>query len=488
MANRSRADFCWNRFARYAKTGWLTACLMMTGLMMAAGLAGAADINSKDFSADDLFQLKKIWTVDLVVAPAEWKAMTPRMDGPHGPSALIGPEGGRNGYLAAQGLVFDWAHADFSIDGKSFKDVGLRYKGNGTFAQGRNKISMKLNLTKYQKGQKLAGMSMLNLANNITDAGWMNEELAYKLFRDAGAPSPRSSYAKVYVTIPGQMERRYMGLYSLIEEVDDTFVQTRFGSKGGALMKPVALSLFTDLGDNWKAYNQIYDPKTEITDAHKARFFEFCKIVTKGSDEEFAAKLPEYINLDNLARFVAVDVYLSDFDGFLNNGQNYYMYLDPKTNKFNFMAWDQDHGFGQMGRASNPQTENFSIYHPWSSRNRFLARVFAVPAFKDLYLARMREFSKTIFEPARLFAEVDDLAPVLRPAIEEESKVAAKFFDMAVADPAVADPAAVPAAAGPQQMFGERLKTFVKARTPKIIDQLDGKSQGDQVEISTRAN
>jgi len=77
--------------------------------------------------------------------------------------------------------------------------------------------------------------------------------------------------------------------------------------------------------------------------------------------------------------------FLSDFDGFLNNGQNYYMYLDPKTNKFKFMAWDQDHGFGQMGRASTSADGEFSIYHPWSSRNKFLARAFAVPAFKDLY-------------------------------------------------------------------------------------------------------
>jgi len=114
--------------------------------------------------------------------------MTPRMDGPHGPSALIGPDGGHNGYLATQGLVFDWAHADFAIEGKTFKDIGLRYKGNGTYAPGSNKLSMKLHLTKYQKGQKLAGMSMINLANNITDPGWMNEELAYRLFRDAQVP------------------------------------------------------------------------------------------------------------------------------------------------------------------------------------------------------------------------------------------------------------------------------------------------------------
>src|SRR6185437_14458696 len=354
-----------------------TSIFIGISVLWTAGLASAADIHSRDFSADDLFQLKKVWTIDLVFAPAEWKAMTPRMDGPHGPEHLVGPDGGHNGYLAAQGLVFNWAHADFAIDGNSFRDIGVRYKGNGTYTPGRNKLSMKLHLTKYQRGQKLAGLSMINLANNITDPGWMNEELAFRLFRDAGVAAPRTSYALVFVTVTGEMERRYMGLYSLVEEVDDHFVQDRYGSKSGALLKPVPLSLFTYLSDNWKDYNQTYDPKTDLTDAQKARILEFCRVATSGSDAEFAAKLPEYVDLDNLARFVAIEVFLSDFDGFLNVGQNYYIYLDPKDNKFRFTAWDQDHGFGQMGRAPAPQIENFSIYHPWNTQNKFLPRVFA---------------------------------------------------------------------------------------------------------------
>jgi len=40
---------------------------LTTALMITAGIASAADINSKDFSADDLFQLKKVWTIDLVL-------------------------------------------------------------------------------------------------------------------------------------------------------------------------------------------------------------------------------------------------------------------------------------------------------------------------------------------------------------------------------------------------------------------------------------
>jgi len=71
---------------------------------------------------------------------------------------------------------------------------------------------------------------------------------------------------------------------------------------------------------------------------------------------------------------------------------------------------------------------------------------------------------------------VDELAPVIRPAIAEESEFAVRNFDQVVADPAP----------GREVMFGERLKTFVKARTPRVQEQLDGKSQGDRIEVGFR--
>jgi len=124
---------------------------------------------------------------------------------PAGSDFLTGPEGGHNGFLAARGLTFDWAHADLTIEGKRFADIGVRYKGNGTFSNssGQGKISMKLHLNKYVKGQKLAGLSML--ISQTTSPTRMDERrMAYKLFRDAGVPAPRVSYARVYITVTGK--------------------------------------------------------------------------------------------------------------------------------------------------------------------------------------------------------------------------------------------------------------------------------------------
>src|SRR4051812_5039288 len=82
------------------------------------GLAPAADISSPDFAAQDLFEFAKVRTIELSFAADQFKAMTPRYGG-RGQGFLLGPEGGHNGFLAASGLTFDWAHADLTIDGKA---------------------------------------------------------------------------------------------------------------------------------------------------------------------------------------------------------------------------------------------------------------------------------------------------------------------------------------------------------------------------------
>src|SRR5688500_19181244 len=98
------------------------------------------------------------------------------------------------------------------------------------------------------KGQNLAGLTTNKFHNKITYVGWKNEVLAYRLYRDAGALAPRTTYAQVYLTIEGQGEQRYLGLYSISENVDENFADDRFGTKKGAIFKPSTPVRFTDWG------------------------------------------------------------------------------------------------------------------------------------------------------------------------------------------------------------------------------------------------
>jgi hypothetical protein len=77
----------------------------------------------------------------------------------------------------------------------------------------------------------------------VRDRSGLNEALAYRLFRDGGVPAPRTAYARVYVTVPGKHEKRYFGLYNLVEDVGRSFVEDHFKYSKGALLKPVTPNL-----------------------------------------------------------------------------------------------------------------------------------------------------------------------------------------------------------------------------------------------------
>jgi spore coat protein H len=399
--------------------------------------------------------------------------------------SLLGPQGGRNGVAAAFGVSFDYVHADLDFEGKTFKDVGVRYKGNGTFFESRRSIkrSLKVELNRFVSGEKLAGIVKLNLHNNVTDAAWMNEVLSHRLYRDAGVPAPRTSYTRVYVTVPGKYDHKYFGLYSIVEDPDKHFAKEKLAGEDGAIFKPVTPTLFSDLGDDWADYKQIYDGKAPLTREQAQRVIDFSRLVTSADDPTFAQKLPEFLDLDEFARYMAVTTYLSTMDSILALGQNFYVYLDPTTNKFQFLPWDLDHSFGHFPMiGTEDQRNRLSIMHPWRGEVRFLERVFKVEAFKQVYLARMREFSQTIFQPQRFHEQVDQIAAAIRPAIGEESADMLARFDRIVTN-APSKPKTNPGFFG--NLFGgereevKSIKAFVDVRSKSIADQLSGKSQGE---------
>src|SRR5439155_3008768 len=152
-----------------------------------------------------------------------------------------------------------------------------------------------------------------------------------------------------------------------------------FGIKGVALLKPSTYELLYDLGDDWKAYEPIYDPKTKLTQPQQRRVIELARLVSRAGDAEFGRRIGEFIDLDEFARFLACEVLLAHYDGILMQGQNFFLYLDPRSNRFGILPWDQDHSWGEFPFiATADQRERASIWHPWARSNRFLERLFAV--------------------------------------------------------------------------------------------------------------
>jgi len=404
-----------------------------------------------------------------------------------------GGERKRGGLAALMGIEFPYVHANLDFEGKGLPDVGVRYKGNFSYMQSRDQLkrSLKVDLNRFEPKQAWLGLSTLNLHSNVTDASWMNEVLSYRFYRDAGVPASRTTYARVSISVPGKYDHEPLGLYSIVEDVDASFARTNFGTEQGVIFKPSTPVLFTDLGDDWQDYEATYEPKGTPTPKQSARLIQFCKFVSHASDAEFAAKLDQFLDVDAFARYLAATVHLSTLDSLLVMGQNFHVYLHPKTQKFSIIPWDLDHSFGQFPMLNNKVQEDLNIDKPWQGDKLFLARVFQVEKFKKLYMARLKEFNQGLFKPERITQQVDETAKVLRPFIEAESADKLARFDKVVAGEIIdplpikmgRPPPSAPGAApgGPPPLAPDKvrpIKVFAGVRARSVADQLAGRSKG----------
>jgi spore coat protein H len=403
---------------------------------------------------------------------------------PNGKMALRNPKASRSGLAGAIGIDFKWSEGAFEFAGERFQTVGIRYRGNGTYINSLfgSKQSYKVDLNRVKKGQTIGGVTTLNFVNSIPDFSYLKDALAQKLFRELGAVSPRTAYAYLTVDVPGQFTNQALGLFVLIEDIDGIFAKDRFGSKSVPIFKPVTYDLFADWGKDWSAYKEIYDLKTKATAEQLARVPEFAQLVSHASDEDFARKLPEFLDLEEYAAFVAGHVLTSSYDGYLSNGQNYYVYLDPTSNKFGFIPWDQDHGWGEFGYVSKAEKrETASIWKPSAYDNKFLKRVMKVGAFREVYRRKLEQGLAGPFTVERLDREIDVLAAAIRPAIEAESDFRLKRFEIAISTNWVSGPRDgsmnAGTAEGPRAP-AHQLKRFIRARMQSVRDQLDGKTEG----------
>ena len=387
--------------------------------------------------AADFFGLGKVWQFHIDIPAAEFEKMQPAMRrgpggfpaGPQQPAAKPADPDADVHKGSGFGMEFPWVKGSFMADGKTVKDVGLRYKGNASYmASARSlKRSLKLELDHYDdNAAKFHGERKLNLNSGVMDPTKNREALAFAAYRAAGVPAPRTAYAEVTLTVPGKYDNEYLGLFTVIEQVDKTFLKDRFGSGKGLLMKPERLRAFDYLGDTWDPYKARYQPKRDPTPIEAKKVIEFAKLLNQGSDEQFAKEIGSYVDIDEFLRFLASTAMLSNLDSFLTMGHNFYIYLNPVNDKFIFLPWDMDlslAGF-PMGGTTEQQMD-LSLAHPYAGQNKLVDRLLAIHAVNEKYQAVLKDLAAGAFSKERLLADTEVMETATKEFKAKDAKAAA---------------------------------------------------------------
>ena len=378
----------------------------------------------------EVFGLTKVHEFHLELTVKEWAQMQKVESGMtiFGPKKFVtkpGEEPIERHLTAGFGLAFPWAHADLHADGKTYKNVGLRYKGNGSYVSTDKmlKRNFKIEIDHYDEDQRFHGLKTITLNSGAVDTSRMREALAYAVFRSAGVPAPRTALAKVTLTVPGKYDKEYVGLYTFVEHVDKAFLKDHFQNGKGLLMKPEGTRGIDYLGDDWAKYKSRYHPKREPTDLEMKRVVEFAKLISKGDDDAFKKQIGDYLDLDNFLRFTAVNTMMPNTDSFFTTGHNFYIYLNPKTNRFAFMPWDLDISFaGFPAMGSIDQQANQNLLKPSAYRIKLIDRLLALPEVKEKYQKVLTEIAANGFAKKKLLAEIDALEKATKEPLALEKK------------------------------------------------------------------
>lgn len=333
------------------------------------------------------------------------------------------------------------------------------------------KRPFKIDFNHYVAGRQFHGLKMVSLNANAMDPTQLRESLSYAVFREAGVPAPRTAFVRLYVTIPGMYEKEFAGLYTLVENVDNTFLKSRFQSAKGLLLKPERVRALEYLGEDWRQYEDRYRPKTDPNARTRRRLIEFTKLVNNAADEQFRKEIGSYLDVDEFLRFLGANTLLSNLDSLLGTGHNYFLYLHPTTLKFAFIPWDLDLSFATFDMRNSPnQLMDLSITRPHTGRNNLIERLLAIPEYDEAYRQHLKRLVAMYFNVDRLGKDIETCEATLKDMVAEEAKAIANRKESRGFGPAF----------GPGRMFGQgiSLASFVAKRVESVNAQLAGKSKG----------
>lgn len=284
----------------------------------------------------------------------------------------------------------------------------IRPKGNTSLTSIANdpttdRYSFKLEFDHYVDGQTCFGLDKLILNNNYADATNMKEALIYDMYQYLGADASLYNYAKISVN------GEYWGVYLALEAVEDSFLLRNYGVQDGELYKPDSMNIGGggDPGGDFKADDMDFENMTppdmdredapqppdssgerpaenfdfpdgkggfsmggggedlnytddeldsyetiwdgEITDTTKA---DHKRVVTALKNISEGNALEDYMDVDNLLRYMAVHIFSVNEDSLSGSmAHNYYLY--EAGGKLNLIPWDYNLALGGMGRSND---------------------------------------------------------------------------------------------------------------------------------------
>jgi hypothetical protein len=285
--------------------------------------------------------------------------------------------------------------ASLGFRGAWFPEVGVRLKGvYGSLRSLDAKAAFKVDLNAYAP-HRLRGVETLTLNNMVQDPSYTHETLAYALFRALDLPAPRTGWARLRVN------GEDFGLYLDVETVDDSFLARWYENPDGTLYEG---AYGVDLDGDPAAFE--YDEGPDPTD--RSDIAAVGAILNGDATDAAIAALDERVDMDQILDVMALEALLLHWDGY-TTANNYRIYDDPITGRFQMIPWGTD------------QTFTTEYYGPYAGYGRLLTFCLENAGCSARYDAALLTMADE-WEAADLEGQLDTLLAFLEPEVADDPR------------------------------------------------------------------
>ena len=318
--------------------------------------------------------------------------------------------------------------ADLHWNGMVVRNVGIRSRGTGS----RNPIKpgLRVDFDRYSTSQKFLGLKSFVLDNMVQDLPMMRERLVMNFLTKMGRPAPREVHTGLWVN------NQFIGLYTIDESIDKSYLERVFGENDGYLYEynNVPGWYFTTSGFDASLDNlaRIFEPKTRESDPIAAQLGPVQQMLNDANGaSDFAGAVGRNVDLEDFVRYLATEQFLSERDGMVgyDGSNNFYLYKSPVTGTIRFLSWDKDNSFYGWDRSIWANVE----------LNPLAARALSDARLRGIYLETLEQAAAAIMAPpdgasVGTSAVRDEPAPVQGWLEREIRRIYAQIHDGALLD------------------------------------------------------
>lgn len=322
------------------------------------------------------------------------------------------------------------ARVDAIIFGERLEDVGFRMRGQFSLRESGDKKPWKIDTDAYIDGQEYHNLRQLMLLNSIGDPSLLREKLAYEMMRFAGLPASHVAYVELWIDITDDdSPATFWGVYTLVERVDNKYLDNRFGrdSQGGNLYKashaqrgPMDLIYYGESIADYPVQNgqYAYGKMNNESEADYSDIVALCRVVDGtqyATEAELAQALEEAINVDAFLRYMAVITILDNWDSYPYTGNNYYLFNNPASGRFEWIPWDL--AWGENVRADLFPSSGAGLVQ----RAPLVDQVFSIAGYRSQYLAYVDLLLRYWFNEENISDQVESYHRLIAPYVVQET-------------------------------------------------------------------